>query len=102
MQRKTTSRRRWTHNGMVRMSLVAMALYALAERRSWVWQRKTELRTMIDGVKANAARARAEALFRKDGEKFLGPRWVLDPSQAELAEKTIRLRALRLAKEEAD
>ena len=54
---------------------------------------------MIDGMKDSAARARAEALFRKDDERALEAQRAVDVAQAE---KTARLRALRLAKEEAD
>ena len=53
----------------------------------------------IDGMKDTAARARADALFRKDDERALkAPR----PTDTAQAEKTARLRALRLAEEDAD
>ena len=51
-------------------------------------------------MKDDAARARAEALFRKDGEG--ASRRPVDAERAAEAEKTARLRALRLAKEEAE
>ena len=57
---------------------------------------------MVDGMREAEARARAEALFRKDDERALGSPRASDVAQAEQAEKTARLRALRLAKEEAD
>lgn len=50
-------------------------------------------------MKDTAARARADALFRKDDERALNaPR----PTDTAQAEKTARLRALRLAEEDAD
>ena len=53
-------------------------------------------------MKDDAARARAEALFRKDGEGASGARRPADAERAAEAEKTARLKALRLAKEEAE
>ena len=56
---------------------------------------------MNNGMRKDTARALAEALFRKDDERALS-RKSIDTAQTEQAEKTARLRALRLAKQEAE